>query len=235
MLEEGLQHISLLRLVGLGIALLIGRHQWQAVVEKRRIEALGGAAAARKQWLPWGIDWIIQAFYYIQRHQDLRLWQNLFRQHGRPANPYTVEFRVAGDRYVFTADPDNTKALLAAQFADFGKGPQFRDEWYPFLGDSIFSVDGDSWHTSRALIRPQFVKDRVSDLDTFENHVRVLFSFLQDGQTVNIADLFFRYTLDAATDFLLGRSVDSLRNPQVKFARAFQEVQTLHSLMARIG
>jgi len=49
------------------------------------------------------------------------------------------------------------------------------------------------------------------------------------------SDLFFRYTLDAATDFLLGRSVDSLEIPEVEFAEAFSEVQRVQNLIARAG
>ena len=88
------------------------------------------------------------------------------------------------------------------------------------------------------LIRPQFIKDRVSDLHTFENHVQDLLPLLagsHDGATVRADDLFFRYTLDAATDFLLGSSVDSLTNPQAEFADAFAEVQRFQSLIARSG
>ena len=37
-------------------------------------------------------------------------------------------------------------------------------------GYSIFTTDGESWHNSRQLIRPQFIKTRVSDLHIFEKH-----------------------------------------------------------------
>ena len=84
------------------------------------------------------------------------------------------------------------------------------------------------WHNSRQLIRPQFIKDRVSDLETFESHVKVLLPMLagtHKGATIRWDDLVYRFTLDAATDFLLGTSVDSLRNPNTEFADAFTEVQ----------
>ena len=45
------------------------------------------------------------------------------------------------------------------------------------------------------------------------------------GQDVDIADLFYRLTLDSATDYLLGKSVNSLDDPQTEFASAFAEVQ----------
>lgn len=58
----------------------------------------------------------------------------------------------------------------------------------------IFSTDGKKWHDSRQLIRPQFIKDRVSDLDCFERHSSILISMLGgQGQTVDLRALFFRY------------------------------------------
>lgn len=52
--------------------------------------------------------------------------------------PYTVETITIGGRLVLTADEENVKAILATQFADYGKGPQFRKEWKDFLGLSRF-------------------------------------------------------------------------------------------------
>lgn len=129
----------------------------------------------------------------------------------------TVEINLGGQRMVVTEDPENIKAILATQFKDFGKGTKFHQDWQEFLGDSIFTTDGDQWHESRQLIRPQFVKDRVSDLETFERHVgKLLDKMGGDGSTVDVKGLFFRYSLDASTDFLLGKSVESLNNPQVR-------------------
>ena len=102
----------------------------------------------------------------------------------------------------------------------------------------IFTTDGELWHNSRTLLRPQFIKDRVSDLHKFESRVQVLLPLLaghQNGATVRVDDLFYRFTLDAATDFLLGTSVDSLRNSQTEFADAFTEVQRVQAIIARAG
>ena len=157
---------------------------------------------------------------------------------------YTVEACPVGRRIVFTADPENIKAILATQFTDYGKGKPFHEEWKDFLGDSIFTTDLDQWHASRQLIRPQFIKDRVSDLDVFETHVQVLMEQItkagkrwdgSQGGELDVSDLFFRYTLDAATHFLLGRSVGSLELPEQEFAEAFAEVQRVQNIIARAG
>lgn len=50
----------------------------------------------------------------------------------------------------------------------------------------IFTTDGESWHNSRQLIRPQFVKTRVSDLHIFEKHVHKMLSQIGErGQEVD--------------------------------------------------
>ena len=110
--------------------------------------------------------------------------------------------------------------------SDYGKGKSFHDNWHAFLGDSIFTTDGEAWHYSRQLMRPQFSKDRVTDLGIFEKHVEKLMSHINgQGQETDIANLFYRLTLDSATDHLLGESVNSLDDPQTEFASAFAEVQ----------
>lgn len=108
------------------------------------------------------------------------------------------------------------------------------DETDPDSCLGIFTTDGKKWHESRQLLRTQFVKTRVSDLQTFEKHCRVLISQLEElkGQTVNIATLFNRFTLDAATDFLLGESVDSLTSFDQTFSDAFVNVQHTQSIIS---
>jgi cytochrome P450 len=155
----------------------------------------------------------------------MEVWRDqFFKRNGRN----TVEARIANERIIFTIDPDNIKAVLATQFSDFGKGEPFRQEWGEFLGDSIFTTDGAMWHNSRQMLRPQFTRDRVSDLECFESHMETLFKAMANGaalqgedqpvdlrsvngKVIDIADLFYRYTLDVATDFLLGTDVKSMR------------------------
>lgn len=172
-----------------------------------------------------GLDMIIKGYRAARRFENLECWRDEF--FGK-VNATTVEARVLDSRVVLTIDPENLKAVLATQFSDYGKGEQFHRDWKPFLGDSIFATDGSMWHNSRQLIRPQFTRDRVSDLECFESHMDVLFRAIANGgaldgedqvvdmskgngQVIDIADLFYRYTLDVATDFLLGTDVKSLR------------------------
>ena len=69
--------------------------------------------------------------------------------------------------------------------------------------------------TQLISVQPQFVREQVSDLDLEERHVQNLYTAIgpaqADGWTAetNIQTLFFRLTIDSATEFLFGESVDS--------------------------
>ncbi|KAL8818388.1 MAG: hypothetical protein Q9223_002964 [Gallowayella weberi] len=117
-----------------------------------------------------------------------------------------------------------------------GKGEAFKRDWQEFLGHSIFTTDGEDWAQIRQLLRPYFVQTRVRDLEVFEKHVQQLLCLINgQGQEIDISLLFYRYTLDTATDFLLGGSVGSLRNPDAQFAQAFDDVQKTQTARARAG
>ena len=66
---------------------------------------------------------------------------------------------------------------------------------------------------SRALLRPQFARQQVADLERDEIRVQDMFLHLttQNGWTnqVELSPLFFRLTLDSTTEFLFGQCVKS--------------------------
>lgn len=155
-------------------------------------------------------------------------------------HPMTSELTAGvATRIIFTNDPDNIKAILAGQFSDYGKGEEFHQEWKEFLGDSIFATDGELWSRSRQLLRPMFVRERIVDTEIFEKHAQVLIPMLAGnqtgGKTVDIGPLFFRYALDAATDYLFGESTGSLEEPTTTFAEAFRYVQHRQTEISRSG
>lgn len=67
---------------------------------------------------------------------------------------------------------------------------------------------------SRAMLRPQFARNQISDLRLEEEHVQLLLSAIptsadQWTEKVDLKPLFFNLTLDSATQFLFGESVHS--------------------------
>lgn len=70
----------------------------------------------------------------------------------------------------------------------------------------------------------------MANLDTFETHIQHMISKIpRDGSTIDLQTLFFQLTLDSATEFLFGESVNSLLSSegseQQSFGRAFDAAQ----------
>lgn len=66
----------------------------------------------------------------------------------------------------------------------------------------------------RALARPFFAKDRISDFDLFEKYagstLAILRSLSSRAAPVDVQDLYSRFSLDAAAEFLFGERLDTL-------------------------
>jgi hypothetical protein len=182
---------------GLVLSYYIGRFLSNAALDAK-VHRLGARAPIRTSYVPLGLDMLYQVLSYMLRDKNLELWENMMETWGKGV--YTVEAGT-GERVILTAEPENIKAILATQFKEYGKGESFRKDWFNFLGNGIFAVDGQVWHNARNLIRPQFVKDRLSDIEIFEEHVQVLIKKLEEGQ-VDMLDMNFRYVVHIGAHFM---------------------------------
>ncbi|KUJ23048.1 putative cytochrome P450 alkane hydroxylase [Mollisia scopiformis] len=147
--------------------------------------------------------------------------------------------QMMGQKFFNTIEPENLKHFLATDFKDFGLGRR-QEAFGPLLGQGIFTTDGAQWEHSRALVRPNFTKSQVADLDTFESHIqRLVTKIPRDGSTIDLQPLFFQLTLDSATEFLFGESVNSLTSPagseQEIFGRCFDYAQGQLGQRSRLG
>lgn len=114
---------------------------------------------------------------------------------------------------ILTIEPENVKAMLATDFKSFGMGHR-HGQLSPLLGDGIFTSEGEPWRHSRTMLRPQFSRERISRLQSLETHVsRLLQHFTRAADTDQYIDsqlYMHRLTLDSASSFLFGVSVDTL-------------------------
>ncbi len=138
-------------------------------------------------------------------------------------NTFTAS--LLGNTLILTIEPENIRTILANKFDDFGLGRRL-DGFSPLLTGGIFVNDGEPWKHSRALVRPAFTRNQVADLGSFETHVQALTAKIpKDGSMVDMGPLSFCLTLDQASEFLLGESVNSQNggedSPQARFGAAF--------------
>lgn len=182
--------------------------QWQY---KRRSAAQGcKLPPVRPYKYPGGIDMIQRLFDADYRHQIPNEIEKICFQDMRGIT--TFRQYVFGEMIIQTNHPSNIQTVLAHKFEHFELGALRRANFFPLLGNGIFTTDGKDWAHGRALLRPQFAKNQFADLELEERHVQDIFKHLKAGtngwtDAVNLQPIFFRLTLDTATEFLFGESV----------------------------
>ncbi|KAK2616045.1 hypothetical protein N8I77_002762 [Diaporthe amygdali] len=133
-----------------------------------------------------------------------------------------------------TIDPVNSQAILASQFQGFELGQQLNRQL--LLGKCIFTEDGPFWEHSRAMFKPQFAREQINNLR--ETEVASSASLGVDSENgdsveVDLLSMFYRFTMDTATKFLFGESV----NTQISAATGHSGklTSTASSLAAEFG
>lgn len=205
----------------------------------------------RAKW-PFGIDLIIRA---IAADKAKLFPVDVIKRFDDVGGAITYSYSILGAKNYHTSDEKNIQTMLAINFQDWDLGPNRRGNFWPLLGNGIFTQDGKGWEHSRAMMRPQFAREQVSDLDLEERHVQNLMKALdaslgQDNttSTVDLSEIFFRLTLDSASEFLFGESVDSqitlmpgydgykkADKQEVDFAFAFDKGQMALATRARFA
>ncbi|KAE8380336.1 cytochrome P450 [Aspergillus bertholletiae] len=208
-------------LTALGIAIVFIRR----VLVRRQLACRHGCQPVARSFSkdPFlGLDVIFETIRAVRQHQILKKNCELFRAYGN-----TFRVRELHRSAIVTIEPENIKTILSLKFTDYSISHRL-EPFKPLLGESIFNTDGEHWASSRALIRPSFVREQVADLSMLEDLMQDLFVLLpRDGTTVDLQELFFRYTIDSATEFLFGRSVGTLKrsHSDVAFAAALHYAQ----------
>lgn len=129
-------------------------------------------------------------------------------------NIHTVWERPLGNDFLLTRDPDIFKAVLATQAEAFVLGEGRSQNFMDLFGPGVFTSEGKAWQHSRALVRPQFARQQVSDLTRLEDHLQQLWQRIpicNDRWTdvVDLQPLFLDLTIDVITELVLGYSVNS--------------------------
>lgn len=129
---------------------------------------------------------------------------------------HTLRVPILDYELIVTRDPENVRAMLSSQSHDYDISAMRANAFMPLLGNGIFTGRGQQWKHSRALVRPQFQRDEITNLHFIERHLQTLLDVLdakrKDGgwtEAVDLQPLFFYFTLDTATQFLYGQSVGS--------------------------
>jgi cytochrome P450 len=181
-----------------------------------------------------GIDTIYDALRAVSSKTFLSEKRAHYERYGN-----TFSSRLSTLSVISTIEPENIRTVLSTAFKDYVVGAPRRNAFAPVLENSILVADGTQWEHSRAFLRPSFARSQVGDLSTLEVHVENLISAVpRDGSTIDLADLFLRYTADVTTDFMFGESINSLPQPESfggDLMRAFRDAQLGAERRFRLG
>ncbi|KAI1387796.1 cytochrome P450 [Hypoxylon trugodes] len=159
-----------------------------------------------------GLDYVYAMFQALAENRFLEFNRETYAARG--SKSWTAIFM--GNRMVYSSEPENMKALSTSHRDAFAVEPirVGNGAITPFQGRGVSSSDGPKWQYSRDLVKPYFDREGFSNLDRLRTHVdRLISKIPTDGSMVDMQPLFRRWLLDTSTDFLFGRTVNSLDNP----------------------
>lgn len=185
---------------------LVGFSIQKAVAELRKHKKRKVYGLTKPKNLPlleplFGTDLNITIFNQIRKSRLLEGLDQRFSQFGN-----THSFRLGLTSIVATCDPDNIKTITS-DATTFPVGDVRRKGLSILHGRGIFAVEGADWQRSRSALRPSFAKGKHDDVVILEGHFQEMLSQLTlRDQSVDMQDVYHRFTMDTATQYFFGIS-----------------------------
>ena len=109
----------------------------------RKARELGCQPAWERPYrLPFGIDLVREVMAADKNNVVPNYFLDCYYKTGKKT---TWRQNMLGSYGYVTSDPKNVQAILATQFNDFEIGPMRRGNFFPMLGNGIFTSDGKAW------------------------------------------------------------------------------------------
>ncbi|KAI1636650.1 cytochrome P450 [Biscogniauxia mediterranea] len=187
----------------------------------------------------YGIRFLLETARQLRSHTMLQQRRRMLDTLG-----HTIRHRTFPDPFVTitTDDPENVKAVLSTKFEDWNIPALRIHSFLPVLGrHSIFMTNGPEWAHSRAIMRPAFVRDQISDLACFDRHIDKLVARIRraGGRPVDLQALFSMLTTDSISDFMFGHTTGLLGADAdadaLRFGACFDASMQAIARKARLG
>ncbi|RIA86129.1 cytochrome P450 [Glomus cerebriforme] len=136
-------------------------------------------------------------------------------------------------RIITINNPECLEHVMKTNFEGYIRGKMFYKLLHDVLGDGIFNTFGNNWRMQRKLSSHLFNTKNFREIiyDVFEEETKkmlnILDNFAKSGKSLDLQDLFFRFTLDAFGKITFGMDFKCLTNPDnpVQFAKSFDFTQ----------
>ncbi|KAG0141991.1 hypothetical protein CROQUDRAFT_673829 [Cronartium quercuum f. sp. fusiforme G11] len=185
----------------------------------------------RKDSYPDILSWPMYARVVWNCNNHLEWFAEQERIHG-PGYSFTLP----GMRMIEISRPDWIEHVQKTNFQNYVKGDFFHEVMSDVFGQGIFVTDGAAWKSTRQVTTRIFNSKNFNTIVTPAIH-QTLHSFndllalkVKDSVTVELDDLFHRFTLDSFLRMTFGRESGCLSlnagEKKVPFASSFDYVQS---------
>lgn len=132
--------------------------------------------------------------------------------------------------FIFMHDPEIIKHFLQTNFKNYIRHTA-NHRFHTLFGTGIFVSNGAHWKKQRQTARPLFTPHSLQEVhDVFVQRSQKVLELLEEsrtsGQSIDLQNLFMRYTLDSIGEVGFGYNIDSLSKP-VAFSQAFDRAQAI--------
>lgn len=185
---------TLLAFLAISIVYYIGRQYVEYFHYERTRKSFGCPSLSRyPSWDPiFGIGYVKAMLKALKEDRFLQFQSETYAARG--AKVWEANF--LGNRMLYSAEPENMKAMSTSHKDDFAVEPIriANGAITPFTGPGVSSSDGAKWQASRDLVKPYFERGGFSNLDRLSGHVdRLIEKIPKDGSTVDMQPLFQRW------------------------------------------
>jgi cytochrome P450 len=133
------------------------------------------------------------------------------------AHPTLERTVLGGSKIMETAEPQNCKAVLVTKSRDYQVSENRLRAFRSVTGINTLTTNGLEWEHSRNMLKPQFSKALLNNLESVELELDILWAAIErndisgEGWTdeLDISPLLYRFVTDASSDFLFGESIGS--------------------------
>ncbi|KAF9355518.1 hypothetical protein BGX26_006452 [Mortierella sp. AD094] len=203
---------------------------------KTELEAKAVPIPTVPSYLPLQIDTVLNYILSTLAGKDeLELLRTITSEFGN-----TINLRGLNQDFILVLDPSSIQHILAKNQPNYEKGPEFQAIFHEFLGSGIFNADGETWKTQRQLARPHFQTSEFRDSALINRHLDQLIKAIDNhiskspDAPLEVQELFCRFTLDEASEFLFGETVNALELGNTEFSTAFNYAQSITAWRFRV-
>lgn len=201
------ENILLRVILGIATCLAYWTFSFHCAQFRRSREAarLGGVLPPRMKgkW-PGNADIVLRSLRIMKEGYAVEHFQQYLDEYGCDTLNLGLWWQ---DTYI-TRNHHTVQAMLATNFDNFRKGHAITTRVNGLFGEGIFGTDWPMAKAHRAMTRPFFARERIRDFNIFDNYAgKALKHFrerAQAKQSIDVQDIFSRFTLDAAGEFLFG-------------------------------